>query len=291
MMRSLAGSVGNCREDKVEFASHGRNNTGLIKSSAANPKPCPTDLPLQQSSAMSSIAPENNIANPDPLQGSAVGQGTTQNNSQGHAHRRVKGGFASTNRRSEHDNKNSPVLKPPVDPHITGASNDSGSSHSHKKFAWQARSCSSDEAKDVREKKELHYGEKLAQALNRKVQHLEPERPKQGRKSARKELPLTRNEAKMELKQQLEKFRKEIDDYKAEKGDSEASGSSTKSGNRKNELQGGAEDGTETTQPVDSAPKEKPFGPQGNIRTLGCYQNESGRQVTILHGKVHGFTA
>ena len=189
-------------------------------------------------------------------------------------------------RRSEHHDTYSPASG---QLHKDGNSSNGDSISSHTISAKQAVG-KSDGKRSV-QKEEMKYGEKLAKVLNEKVQHLKPEKPKQVKKTVKKDLPSTRGEAKRELKQRLETFRKDVEDHEAQKcgkTKSEFSGSNTKSSGHGGV---GSEGETETTKQVESTPKQKPFGAKRNIHTLGCFQNETSRSVTKLHGQVYGFDA
>ena len=201
----------------------------------------------------------------------------------------IKRGFGSTHRRSEHHDTYSST---PGQLHKDGNSSNGDSVNSHTISARQAVG-KSDEKRSV-QKEEMKYGEKLAKALNETVQHLKPEKPKQEKKTIKKDLPSTRDEAKRELRQRLETFRKDVEDHEAQKCGKTKSGffgSGTKGSDHGKGVGVGSEGETETTKQVESTPKQKPFGAKRNIHTLGCFQNESSRSVTKLHGQVHGFDA
>ena len=149
---------------------------------------------------------------------------------------------------------------------------------SRKAYAWQTP-CS---RKEKEEESDSSYGKDLAALLSDKVQHIRPDKltERDRSKSATRDIPSTRNEAKHELKRAMKGFKKDIDACDAEKtsvaGDVNAKGiESEAEGNPEGSTNGG--------------PKEKPFGSKGNIHTLGCFQNESSKEVTSIHGKVHGF--
>ena len=187
----------------------------------------------------------------------------------------VFGPESESNRKSKHaTNQSSPALKSAI-------SHKSSTHHSDgqpgKGYAWQTPSSDKESPKLA----DKGYTEKLAASLSDKVMPLKPEKfmEKDKSKSVKREIPKTREEAKHQLKRSLKTFKQEIEECDAQKErlSSTTSGASAK----------GIESGVEEKH--NNKPKTKPFGSKGNIHTLSCYQDESSKQVTSIHGKVHGF--
>ena len=189
-------------------------------------------------------------------------------------------GCGSTSRRNKRTSTNPPASKSPSSYHTPEAS---GSTHPQELYAWEAPAVGGNGKKDQPKRKD-NYGEQLARTLSDKVKDLRPPKPESKRTDREKsEMPSTRKEAKLELTKQLRAFQKEIDDSKARKqGTKPVSGSSAVGGDK---VSYGAEDGNASD--MDDKPKEEPFGSKRNIHTLGCFQNESSKQVKNLRGKVY----
>ena len=196
----------------------------------------------------------------------------------------AKSGFGSTYQTSGH------MTQASHKGFSSGSRNrDAQSSTSGRGYAWQAKSSDKTAPAKNRDMKQRSYGEKLAQTLSKEIEHIAPERPKE-KGEPKSSIPPTREEAKRELKTQMKVMKTKLDFEEKEKSSRYGSGiGSGKSGDGKQGASSKRQEEGDHDTTNDDRPSQKPFGAQGNIHTLGCFQSHGNKRVTTIRGKVHGF--
>ena len=183
-----------------------------------------------------------------------------------------------------------PVHSPKSDHGVVpGSLSMSGNSHTSSGFGSTHRRYSSNKNGSAETKES--YGERLASMLNQKVSTLAPANGAETDRKKHKKVCKDREEAKRELSLSLSKFREKLDEEdRSNSASASQSGAISKpSGNGKDGELGTKADSEDETKEKVMAPKERPFGSKKNIHTLGCFKNESTREVMKIGGNVHGF--
>lgn len=198
-------------------------------------------------------------------------------------------GFASTHRRKESHYDHQPKT-PTESPEIGSTQRFMDSSSDH---GWR-RPSNDEEGQKHERKGTLRYEDMLASEVSKQVHSLQLPESKKKNKSEKKELPLSREEAKRELARQLRKAHQESDKEKeSTKDGSEVSGTGgeKQDGTRSQAEGASAKNVSEREETTSPEPQQKPFGSNKNIFTLGCFQNESSKKVKKISSRVHGFEA
>ena len=166
-----------------------------------------------------------------------------------------------------------------------------GNSHTSSGFGTTNRRYSSTEKTGTETKQS--YGERLAGMLHQTVLTLAPNGAETDRKKDKKDRTVSkgREEAKRELSQTLKKIREKLDEEDRLKTAGVTGAVSKYGKNGKDRELGVKANGEDKKKEKVMAPKEKPFGSKKNIHTLGCFKNESTREVMKIGGNVHGFDA
>jgi len=165
-----------------------------------------------------------------------------------------------------------------------------GSSHTSSGFGSTHRRFSTDK---IGTETKQTYGERLASMLHQKMSTLAPYGAEPDQKDKKKDATVSkdRDGAKRELSQSLCKFRKKLDEEDRLKTAGVTGAVSKYGKNGKDRELGVKANGEDKKKEKVMAPKEKPFGSKKNIHTLGCFKNESTREVMKIGGNVHGFDA
>lgn len=197
-------------------------------------------------------------------------------------------GFASTHRRI--DSQDHQPTIPTENPDIGSNKSVIGPS-SH--CGWRRPSNDEEDGQKPEKKGTVRYADMLTSHVSKHVHSLQPPESKKKHKSEKKELPLSREEAKRELVRQLRKVHQESDEEKMSgKDSSKVSGTGgEKQDGTKSKAEGSAKNVPEREENTIPESKEKPFGSNKNIFTLGCFQNESSKKVKKISDRVHGFEA
>ena len=195
----------------------------------------------------------------------------------------TRNGFEGTHRRNLHAGLSSKSHN------SQGTRGDCDGSHSSNKGLGSKTSEKAPSSKPS--SKPPSYVQGLTDLLSEKVKHLKPDKPKKANPKSESEIPLSREEAKRELKSRMKALKRDIDDTEEQKQkESQAGGKSGPgSGSNQSTQQSGGAAESEAEESSGGEAIKKPFGSKGNIYTLACFQNESSKQVKTLHGKIHGF--
>ena len=101
-------------------------------------------------------------------------------------------------------------------------------------------------------------------------------------KATKKSIPATRKSVLKDIKGKILTAKEQLDEMRARKA-REYSASKTASASHTDKAEGPQDNNARP------AHKEKPFGANKNIHTLGCFNSESSKQVKSLGGRKFGF--